>query len=61
MKVQEIAEKIGGRVVGEGQREVTGVAEPDDADEREELSFVEDAKFTEQAEERCRGVDRCGI
>jgi UDP-3-O-[3-hydroxymyristoyl] glucosamine N-acyltransferase len=48
MRVQEIAEKIGGRVVGEGQRDVSRVASLGTAT-REELSFVEDAKFTVQA------------
>jgi UDP-3-O-[3-hydroxymyristoyl] glucosamine N-acyltransferase len=48
MKVREIAEKIGGRVVGDGEREVTRVASLGAA-ASEELSFVEDAKFADQA------------
>jgi len=55
MKVWEIAEKIGGRVVGDGEREVARVASLGAASS-EELSFVEDPKFAEQAAKSGAGV-----
>ena len=48
MKISELASRIDGRVVGEGSREVTRVASLAGAGETE-LSFVEDAKFANEA------------
>jgi UDP-3-O-[3-hydroxymyristoyl] glucosamine N-acyltransferase len=48
MKISEIAERIDGRVVGNGGRDVKRVASLSTASS-EELSFVEDPKFAEQA------------
>jgi UDP-3-O-[3-hydroxymyristoyl] glucosamine N-acyltransferase len=55
MKIAEIAEKVGGRVVGDGTRKVVRVASLVAAS-RDELSFVEDAKFAEQAAESDAGA-----
>jgi UDP-3-O-[3-hydroxymyristoyl] glucosamine N-acyltransferase len=48
MKLREIAEKIGGRVVGNGEHDVVRVASLGTAT-AEEVSFVEDPKFVEAA------------
>jgi UDP-3-O-[3-hydroxymyristoyl] glucosamine N-acyltransferase len=55
MKIVEIAQKIGGRVVGDGKRDVLRVASLSAASE-DELSFVEDARFAEQAAKSSAGV-----
>ena len=55
MKVREIAEAVGGQVVGDGEREITSVASLATAT-RDELSFVEDAKFTAAGEKSIAGV-----
>jgi UDP-3-O-[3-hydroxymyristoyl] glucosamine N-acyltransferase len=48
MKIASIAEKVGGRVVGNGELEVTRVASLGAASSSD-LSFVEDPKFVEPA------------
>ena len=55
MKVREIAEAVGGQVVGDGEREITSVASLATVT-RDELSFVEDAKFTAAGEKSIAGV-----
>jgi UDP-3-O-[3-hydroxymyristoyl] glucosamine N-acyltransferase len=48
MRVNQIASEVGGRVVGDGEREITHVASLGTAGSGD-LSFVEDAKFAEDA------------
>jgi UDP-3-O-[3-hydroxymyristoyl] glucosamine N-acyltransferase len=54
MKISAIAEKVGGRVVGNGEVEVTRVASLAGASSSE-LSFVEDPKFVEAAAKSSAG------
>ena len=55
MKVHDLAERIGGRVVGDGEREVLRVASLQGAT-ADELSFVEDLKFALAASESRAGA-----
>jgi UDP-3-O-[3-hydroxymyristoyl] glucosamine N-acyltransferase len=55
MKVAQIAAEIGGKVVGDGECEVTRVASLSTASESE-LSFVEDTKFADEGRKSAAGV-----
>ena len=55
MKASEIAKLVEGRVAGDGEREVIGVASLVAAEENE-LSFVEDAKFIAAARASKAGI-----
>lgn len=55
MKVSQIAAEIGGRVVGDGERDVIRVASLGAA-QATDLSFVEDAKFAEEGRASAAGA-----
>ncbi len=55
MKVREIAEKLGGRVVGDGEHVLTGIASLATATSTE-ISFVEDPKFADSANRSSAGA-----
>lgn len=55
MKVAQLAAEIGGKVVGEGEREITRVASLAAA-KSNELSFVEDAKFADEGRKSAAGA-----
>ncbi len=55
MRLQEIAEAVGGRVIGDGEREVIRVASLASSGSAD-LTFVEDAKFTQAASASSAGA-----